>query len=396
VSESIYVMQPSGDPVPVRLTEYPFESDIQGLLERYPELLPGAQIEPDAPLRWLLIKREAGVPAEEGAGGWWALDHLFVDQAGVPTLVEIKRSTDTRVRREVVAQMLEYAANGTAYWDVAELRTWFEETASMGQGDTGSILAGHLRDTGLNEEQFWDRVRDNLKAGRIRCIFLADAIPATLRRLVEFLNEHLDTVEVLAVELPQYASDDGRLKALVPRLVGQTERARAAKTAPPRVSRQWDEESFTEIARTSLLPIDVSVYLTILEWCKTHAAVKWGRGAGYPGFRPVMTNAIGKYVPFSVWLELSTGRASVEIDFEYLKKHSPFSDNDRRRELLERLNRVGLNIPVHRMDGRPSVAFESLRNEPVLGGFLHVMEWVADIVWRDAPVGDALPVNPAE
>jgi hypothetical protein len=34
-----------------------------------------------------------------------------VDEAGVPTLVEVKRSSDTRARREVVARMLDYAAN---------------------------------------------------------------------------------------------------------------------------------------------------------------------------------------------------------------------------------------------------------------------------------------------
>jgi hypothetical protein len=30
----------------------------------------------------------------------------------VPTLLEVKRSSDTRIRREVVGQMLDYAANG--------------------------------------------------------------------------------------------------------------------------------------------------------------------------------------------------------------------------------------------------------------------------------------------
>jgi hypothetical protein len=34
----------------------------------------------------------------------------------VPTLVEVKRSDDTRIRREVVGQMLDYAANGVVYW----------------------------------------------------------------------------------------------------------------------------------------------------------------------------------------------------------------------------------------------------------------------------------------
>lgn len=62
-----------------------------------------------APRRWLLVSREWGVPREEGGGGHWSLDHLFLDQEGVPTLVEVKRSSDTRLRREVVGQMLDYA-----------------------------------------------------------------------------------------------------------------------------------------------------------------------------------------------------------------------------------------------------------------------------------------------
>jgi hypothetical protein len=64
----------------------------------------------------LLVRREAGVPEAEGAADRWFLDHVFLDGEGVPTLVEVKRSTDTRIRREVVGQMLDYAANILAHW----------------------------------------------------------------------------------------------------------------------------------------------------------------------------------------------------------------------------------------------------------------------------------------
>ena len=90
------------------------EDEFQDLLARFPRLLG------DGPngeqRRWLLITREMGVPREEGAGGWWSLDHLFLDHEGVPTLVEVKRSADPRLRREVVGQMLDYAANAVVYW----------------------------------------------------------------------------------------------------------------------------------------------------------------------------------------------------------------------------------------------------------------------------------------
>ena len=58
------------------------------------------------------------LPSEEDGSNRWSVDHLFVDQDGVPTIVEVKRSTDTRIRREVIGQMLDYAANGVRYWPI--------------------------------------------------------------------------------------------------------------------------------------------------------------------------------------------------------------------------------------------------------------------------------------
>ena len=42
-----------------------------------------------------------------------------------PTLVEVKRSSDTRERREVVGQMLDYAANAVVYWPIETIRARF-------------------------------------------------------------------------------------------------------------------------------------------------------------------------------------------------------------------------------------------------------------------------------
>lgn len=86
----------------------------QAWLAKSPNLLAGGEQLAGSPRRWLLLKREAGVPDREAGGNRWSLDHLFIDQNAVPTLVEVKRSDDTRIRREVVGQMLDYAANGCA------------------------------------------------------------------------------------------------------------------------------------------------------------------------------------------------------------------------------------------------------------------------------------------
>ncbi|HKI05865.1 MAG TPA: hypothetical protein VKK31_28045 [Thermoanaerobaculia bacterium] len=65
-----------------------------------------------------------GIPDQEQGGSRWALDHLFLDQDGVPTLIEVKRGRDPRTRREVVGQMLDYAANSVLYWTADALQGW--------------------------------------------------------------------------------------------------------------------------------------------------------------------------------------------------------------------------------------------------------------------------------
>jgi hypothetical protein len=111
----IFNIQSDGQLVKMDEEASPTEDKFQELLASYPDLLAGDQINSDAPREWLLIKREMGVPDEDGGGDRWSVDHLFLDQDGIPTLVEVKRSTDTRIRREVVGQMLDYAANALVY-----------------------------------------------------------------------------------------------------------------------------------------------------------------------------------------------------------------------------------------------------------------------------------------
>jgi hypothetical protein len=88
---------------------------LQTWLAQYPALLVGNQIDAKEPKRFLLIEQECGVPAREAGADRWSIDHLFIDQDAIPTIVEVKRSSDTRIRREVVGQMLDYAANATEH-----------------------------------------------------------------------------------------------------------------------------------------------------------------------------------------------------------------------------------------------------------------------------------------
>ena len=219
---------------------YPLEADLQALLARHPDLLPGDQIDPGDPRRWLLVGREIGVPPGDGEPDWWSLDHLFLDQSGIPTFVECKRASDTRSRREVVAQMLDYAANGTAYWSVDKLRAKAEATANE-MGTTLDPAIHELVGPGaeLDPGNFWDQVDENLRAGRVRLLFVLDSASRELRRLVEFLNERTKDVEFAVVEVKRYAG--GGSEVMVPRVLGLTEAAISKITKPSRHRLDEDE-----------------------------------------------------------------------------------------------------------------------------------------------------------
>jgi hypothetical protein len=215
----------------VEMALEPYESEelLQRLLATDPALMAGGQMNPSNPRRWLLIGREIGVPGEQDGGNLWSLDHLFVDQDGVPTIVEVKRSSDTRIRREVVGQMLDYAANGVQYWPIADLRDSLAGTAALQKRDPDELVR-ELLDADTDVEAFWQSVETNLRAGRVRMLFVADRIPAELQRIVEFLNEQMRPAEVLAVEVQHYRGDG--VRTIVPRLIGASASTRRAKGTP--------------------------------------------------------------------------------------------------------------------------------------------------------------------
>jgi hypothetical protein len=160
--------------VELREVQYDTEDLLQRLLADYPKILAGDQIDSENPRRWLLIAREMGVPDMEGATDRWSLDHLFIDQEGIPTFVEVKRSTDTRVRREVVAQMLDYAANGTMYWKIPNIRSQFEN-AWQDKGINPKKVIEEALGEEIEYDNLWESVQGNLENGKIGSVeFLND------------------------------------------------------------------------------------------------------------------------------------------------------------------------------------------------------------------------------
>lgn len=360
VSGGIYLVQ--GDRL-VEMTEqgYASESLLQDLLARHPSILAG-DLMASTPRRWLHISREVSLASEEDGSGRWSVDHLFVDQDAVPTLVEVKRSSDTRIRREVVGQMLDYAANAVVYWPVERLRATFE--ASDGAEER---LHGFL-DPDADADVFWEQVGTNLKAGKVRLVFVADEIPPELRRIVEFLNTQMSPADVLAVEIKQYVGEG--LQTLVPRMIGQTAEAQARKGRPE--GRRWDEPSFLEDIERRQGPEDLEVARQIIEWSRSHLPrFTWGKGASFGGFSPALDRGGHSYLPFYMW---TNGR--MQIQFQYMSGMPPFDQVAMREEFLRRLNEVpGIQIPSDAIDRAPGLPLKVLATPEAMATLLATFEW---------------------
>lgn len=127
MSVSIFRVRGRDDLVPMTEASYDSEDVLQELLAKFPELLAGDQLAGADARRWVLIDREAAVPDTEQGGRRGSVDHLFLDQDSVPTLVEVKRSSDTITRRPDIPLAV-FAADPEALDAFKRALDWFCET----------------------------------------------------------------------------------------------------------------------------------------------------------------------------------------------------------------------------------------------------------------------------
>ncbi|MFN4230793.1 hypothetical protein [Parvibaculum sp.] len=315
MTDAIFLIDKDGKLTEMAEENYQSEDLLQRFLENYPTILPGRQIDNSDPRRWLLVKREAGVPDQKSGADRWAVDHVFLDQDGIPTLVEVKRSSDTRLRREVVGQMLDYAANATAFWTAEKLRSSFEVRCSAFEQQATTLLAEFIgQDNG--EEKFWEDVKTNLEAGRIRMIFVADEIPSELTKIIEFLNWQMNPAEVLGVEVRQFRADSHTV--LVPRLLGQSTSSQMKKqgTGARLSAKDWDNASFLDDIDARCGSEVKRVAEEILSWANEKGAtIEWGKGAQYGRFRISISAAklLDMYTDGTVYLKLQELADSTQL-----------------------------------------------------------------------------------
>jgi len=386
LSGQIFVLQNDKNLVEMSEAEYDSEALLQELLAKFPQLLAGEQIDPHSPRRWLLVSREQGVPDEDDGVERWAVDHLFLDQDAVPTLVEVKRSSDTRLRREVLGQMLDYAANAVVYWPVERIRASFEARCQRDELEPMEVLTEFLGED-KDVSQFWEDVKTNLQAQKIRLLFVADRIPSELQRIVEFLNGQMDPAEVLAVEIKQFIGP--AMKTLVPRVIGRTAAAQAKRVRTgPEERPEISESEFTKELRTRTDSAGVDSTTVVLNWMKRRSRKVWFRRLKTQvRFTAEFQSPSQSIYPMKVLAE-----GVIIFQMRFVSGWAPFDSEEKRRELQARLERFhGWDLRGG-MTGLPRIDLNQITTPGEREELISVLDWMVDELTQET-VSDGMSSN---
>lgn len=199
-------------------SEFEAETELQEALKRNPEVIPVADLDLG---EVAVVGKETGVPVG-------AIDLLLVDADGEVIIVETKLASNPELRRQVVAQVLDY---GASLWRTAPtlkefdrlvLRYWHSDACE----DERLKQAGSLRE-GLEPVfkeiagEEWDyggfesTLSDNLAQGRHVLVVVATGLMDRLSKdLLQYLNLCLD-LPLYAVEIDVFETEGSQL--LVPR-----------------------------------------------------------------------------------------------------------------------------------------------------------------------------------
>jgi len=235
-------------------------------------------------------------------------------------------------------------------------------------------------------DAFWQAVGTNLREGQIRLVFVADEIPASLQRLVEFLNEQMPRVEVLALEIRQYRAAGSSSGALVPRLVGQTSRAQAAKERPAspahRPARWTAGEVLESVAQAGADPAAVAA--AVRDWATAHSYIRitGGTGISYPSF--TMSADTGRSTSRFRGVLLLYGTPDdsppmLEIRVKRMCRTPPYNRTEARTRLTTDLRALGiprLDAEAALTDKRPNIPLTELTSGRVEGLLSLIDQWI--------------------
>lgn len=189
------------------------EAWLRDTLLQHPELIPVGDIDPAyGPLTPLCAELHLGV----GVG---RLDAAFINAYGRLTLVECKLWRNPQARREVVAQVLDYA-RAISRWSYSDL----QRQVAHATGRTGNVPyeLAKAQHPELIEHDFVDATAAAMRAGRFLLLIAGDGIREDVGAMAELINNNAAMgFSFGMVEVALYGFADGAL-AIQPRAIAKT------------------------------------------------------------------------------------------------------------------------------------------------------------------------------
>lgn len=345
----------------VESAAYRNESTLQSILAESPGLISIEEVRPTAG-PFVMAVPEFGVPI-----GY--IDLLAFTANGDIAIIECKLAANAEIKRKVIGQVLEYAAN---LWEMTYEELDAAVCIRMGN-NLSELVKTAVKDSNWDEEAFRAKVAATLESGNFILIIVVDEISDELIRIVRFINVCGNPAfEFAALEMRRFQAENTEM--LVPRVFGSA-RSRKSKVDPT-ASGQWDETTFFgELRKRS----GEDAYLAaqkILVWAKNQARVWWGKGKQSGSFVPILNH---KEIIHQLFAVYTYGR--VEVYFYWYALKPPFDSEVKRRELLEKLNQIeGIDIPGDAISRRPSISLVELAKQGTVDQFLEIFDWfVAEI-----------------
>ena len=172
-----------GSPQPFR-----DEATLHSLIEENPQFLPLA----GAP-------RLATLASEVQLGTGYA-DILAFEPSGRPAVVEVKLASNPQARREIVSQVLAYAAflqgHSVKTLEQGPLRRSLQDS---GHGSILEAVKAQDQEGAVDDESFETSLQNFLDRGSFRLVLVLDEVPAELERVVAYLDSV--TIAELTIDL---------------------------------------------------------------------------------------------------------------------------------------------------------------------------------------------------
>jgi hypothetical protein len=205
-------------------------------------------------------------------------------------------------------------------------------------------------------------------------IIVVDEIDEELARIVQFMNVCGNpSFEFAALEMRRFQAENAEM--LVPRVFGPI-RSKPKPNHEP--SKQWDELTFFEKFKRRNDEESEQVARCILDWAKEKVHVWWGRGKQNGSFVPYLFHNDKQHQLFAVYTY-----GVVEIYFYWFSFKPPFDVENKRLELLEKLNQIhGIDLPIDAINRRPSIRLSTLAKNRGVEQFLAVYDWVIEEILK--------------